>query len=325
MRKLLVTLSLTTALFAASTAYFAYRLYGRGAVNSPDVAATQATHTAATPLGAETPAARADKPGSASSPPGSNTRVPVATAAGSRSAAAHEADKNRETMLPFARQFLARFADPVQHAALVSESRANLQRQYEPLNQRLKLDPATFNQVLDLLAEQGLQAQEQYFRCLVDASCDVNDQSRHPDVTDLDQNLLALLGTERMDDLKHYRNAIGERDSVAQLRGRLNDANLLRDEQAEKLIAALAQEHQQFQEAVSAQGATLHGWGTPLGTLWYTGDGISVDQQLSEAAAYSQRLRARAATLLTPQQLAIYIQMQDELLAAMTAYLRPAN
>ena len=99
---------------------------------------------------------------------------------------------------------------------------------------------------------------------------------------------------------------------------------MLHDEQAEKLIAALVEEHEHYKREVEASGATLKGWGTAQGMLWYTGDG-SIDQQLNSATAYSQRLRARAAAMLTPQQLASFVQLQDELLAAMTAYLRPAN
>jgi hypothetical protein len=67
-------------------------------------------------------------------------------------------------MQPIARQFLARFDDPVQHAAQVAETRAGLKRQYDPLRQKLRLDAATYNQFLDLLSEQSLKDQAHYFR-----------------------------------------------------------------------------------------------------------------------------------------------------------------
>ena len=43
----------------------------------------------------------------------------------------------------------------------------------------------------------------------------------------------------------------------------------------------------------------------------------------SEAAQYSQRLRNRAAAVLSPQQLAAFAQIQDELLATMRASMLP--
>ena len=325
MRRLVGALALTTALFAASTGYLAYRLYGRESALSAGIAAAPAPGTAALDGMVETPAARNGKPGSANATPvASNAQNPGGTAAGPRSAATHEADKNREMILPFARQYLERIADPVQHAALLAQSRGELQRQYAPLHQRLKLDSATFDQLVDLIAEQQLQAQESYFRCVVDPACDTEEYARRPTVGDPDQEFLALLGPDRMDEFNHYRQSIGERDSVAQLRGRLDEANMLHDEQAEQLIAALAKEHDLYKREVAASGATLKGWGTAQGMLWYIGDG-SIDQQLSSAAAYSQRLRARAATMLTSQQLTSFNQLQDELLAAMTTYLRPAH
>ena len=67
------------------------------------------------------------------------------------------------------------------------------------------------------------------------------------------------------------------------------------------------------------------GWGTNLGMIFYSGDSNSIDQRLTEAAQYSQRMRLRAAAVLSPAQLAAYNQMQDELLAQMAAYLRPAS
>jgi uncharacterized protein YdcH (DUF465 family) len=57
--------------------------------------------------------------------------------------------------------------------------------------------------------------------------------------------------------------------------------------------------------------------------LWFQGDSNSLDQRFADAAAYSQRLRDRAATVLSPQQLAVFVQMQDELLAMMRSHMRP--
>src|SRR5215831_3972422 len=166
MRKLVALLSLTTVIFGTSTAWLAWRLYGNGA--SQDEVAMQ-TRPATSPLAAsrhETDTTvNAANEGSAARPetkPGSAVAPASARAAGAASAA----DKNREVMLPIAQKFLARFDDPVQHAALIAETRNGLRRQYDPLRQKLKLDASTYNQLLDLLSEQSAQNQADYFRCL---------------------------------------------------------------------------------------------------------------------------------------------------------------
>jgi hypothetical protein len=57
--------------------------------------------------------------------------------------------------------------------------------------------------------------------------------------------------------------------------------------------------------------------------LMYIQDSGSVDQYVIEATKYSQRLRTRAAGILSPAQLKAYSQMQDELLAQFTSMQRP--
>ena len=55
----------------------------------------------------------------------------------------------------------------------------------------------------------------------------------------------------------------------------------------------------------------------------YTEDSGIPDQFIVEATQYSQRLRNRASSILTPAQLAAYTQMQNELIAMFTANQRP--
>jgi hypothetical protein len=103
----------------------------------------------------------------------------------------------------------------------------------------------------------------------------------------------------------------------------LTDSNFLPEAQAEKLIAALAEERERYSQEAQARGAKVTGWGTNLGMLMYTEDSGIPEQYVVEASQYSQRLRARAASILSPAQLAAYAQMQNELLAMFTANQKP--
>ena len=330
MNRTVATLSLTTAVFAASTLYLGYKLYGG---SSGSMAATTSSGPAGPP--ASDIAAAPDKGPAATSAPGAaSVTGPSATSAaatatpppaGKAAAGAKTSDEQRATMLPFAKQYLAKLDDPGRRAALVEETRSGLRRQYEPLKQKLKLDSATFEQLLTILAEQQIQPQEKYFRCIADPACDLNNFGRNGNVVDdRSGELLSLLGNDDAEELKNYTSSLHERETVVQLRGRLDEASNLRDSQAEQLVAALSEERIRFQKDAAQRGTSVSGWGTPqLGMLYYSGDSNSLDQRFTEAAQYSQRLRDRAATVLSPKQLAAFAQIQEELLATMRATMLP--
>jgi hypothetical protein len=326
MRKSTVLLSITTVAFAASTLYLALQLRER------DAAGERISSASASPLepaGGETHAAEAASVVDAAH--GSATRAPspepaTASATGADPATAPaKPHANADATAMFARQQLARLEDPVQRSALLDDARANTRRQYARLRDQLKLGEATFEQLVTLIAEQTLQSQETYFRCAADPACNVKENFKRNPVDDRSQELLALLGAEKTEELKKYQASLGERDAVAQLRGRLNESNSMRDAQAEALVLALADERDRFQKETAARGSSLEGWGTTLGMVMYSADSNSIDQRLAEAAQYSQRLRQRAGAVLSPAQLAAFNQMQDELLAQMAAYLRPTS
>lgn len=323
MRRSVFILSLTTVALASSTAYLARELYLRDAgglpATSSDLAAASGEPLDAdmTPLAGEAGVDQSTEDASAS--------VASLTSANETATpeVAAKTDVQADAGRLFARQFLARYDDPVQRAALLDEAKAGVRRQYARLKEQLKLSAATFEELVTLLADENLLIQEHFSRCAVDPRCDMNDPSRRTPYDAHSQEFLALLGTERIEAFTAFRGSIGERDAVIQLRGRLPDSSFLPEAQAEQLITVLADERERYQREASAQGAKVGGWGTQLGMLMYIQDSGSVDQYVIEATKYSDRLRTRAASVLSPAQLAAYAQMQDELLAQMASYLRP--
>jgi len=212
-------------------------------------------------------------------------------------------------------------ADP--RPVLLEEQRTVIRRQYEKLKDQLKLNDSTFEQLVSLLAEEQLELQAHWARCAVDSECDPRNQ-RSPNI-DHTQEYQAMLGAEGAEAFTQFRNSISERDTVVQLRGRLPDSSFLPEAQAEKLIGALAEERKSYSQEAAERGAKPIGWGTNLGMLMYTEDSGLPEQYVVEASQYSQRLRTRAASILTPTQLAAFAQMQDELLAQFTANQRPPS
>jgi hypothetical protein len=328
MSKAVKLLTLTTALFGASTIYLGVELHrerGSSPVDGRQGAITAAREDVSSGDTREAAVETANRPatagGIAEGMGGDQSAPPAPAGPATRSAAA---DDSADAMPIFARQFLARFDDSAQRGVLLDEARVSVRRQYSRLKEQLKLSDSTFDQLVTLLAEQNLAGQERWARCAVDPGCDIRDASRLPPMDDRTQELLALLGGDGLDSFNEYRDSIGERDAVAQFRGRLSDASYLPEAQAEQLIAALADERERYAREAAQRGVRLTGWGTNLGMIMYP-DGIgSIEQQLAEAALYSRRMQDRAAIMLSPEQLAAYRQMQEELLAQMAAYLRPA-
>jgi hypothetical protein len=322
MNKTVVALSVATAFFATTTAYLAYEIHERDAGDAASVGVSGDAAPASRTSAANT-AARAGEdttvlPTNLTPATGSAARLEGVA----RSPDSKARDVQSDPVAGFARQFLARYDDAMQRPVLLEEQRTTIRRQYEKLKEQLNLGDSAFEQLVTMLAEEQLQGQEGWARCAVDPACDP--KNRHIDYVDRTQDYQAMLGTEDAEAFLQYRKSIGERDAVINLRGRLTDSNFLPEAQAEKLIAALAEEREKFSKEAEARGAQVKGWGTNLGMLMYTEDSGVPEQYIAEATQYSQRLRARASSILTPAQLAAYTQIQNELLAMFTSNQKPA-
>jgi hypothetical protein len=86
----------------------------------------------------------------------------------------------------------------------------------------------------------------------------------------------------------------------------------------------LTEARKRYAAELQQQGAKLQGWGDGTGMLWYSGDG-TVEQRLASATQYAQRVRQQAAAVLSAEQLRLFVQLQDEMLASFAAYLQQAQ
>jgi hypothetical protein len=309
----------TTGLFALSTLYLAWQLNQRDAAPVLETAAAARQLPAASTGGSA--AAHAGAATATGSPvPGGTPPTDHAPAPG-RATAPAEAVTRRGVMLPFARDFLRQYDDLSLRGAQLANARRGLESQYAALRDRLKLAPAAFDQLVSLLAEESLAQQANYFRCVVDAACNLDNVPPPPERSD---ELLALLGPDGYAQFTSYREAMPEWQSVIQLRGRLPESQYLRDGDAERLRSALTEARKRYAAELQQQGAKLQGWGDGTGMLWYSGDG-TVEQRLASATQYAQRVRQQAAAVLSAEQLRLFVQLQDEMLASFAAYLQQAQ
>jgi len=277
MRKLVIFLSATTALFAASTVYLLTERRDPSTTRMPAVADAPAPPIPAPPPAGSVPTPVATAPTSA-------TPSPVASS---------------PRLGDLDRRFLADAADPARRLDLIAATKANLNAEYQRLAQVVGLSAEENERLLDYLAEQPVTAREGFLRCRADLS--QNPESCPIDLGPLDENLLALLGPARQKRFEKYLTSLQERRLVSRVRGVLPDDQFLSDDKADQLIAALSEENER---RAAELGDALKGPDVIHGEvpLVYTA-GATRESLVAEAREHFDRLRARAARVLTPAQL----------------------
>lgn len=285
MRKLVIFLSLTTAIFAASTVYL---LTERRAPSVPP------------PVVASAGAAVVAPPASGVSAPSPVTERRPSTAVAAPPGAPRLSDLDR--------RFLADAADPARRLDLVAGTKASFKAEYQRLAQVVGLGPEEYERLLGYLAEQQVTSREGYLHCRADAT-------RSPDACPvdlglMDENLLALLGPERQKRFENYLTSLQERRLVSRVRGVLPDDQFLPDDKADQLIAALSEENQRRSEQL---GDALHGPDVIYSEvpLIYTA-GATRESLVAEAREHYDRLRARAARVLSPAQLKTWDSIMEQ-------------
>ena len=312
MRKALVALLLTNVAFAASTVYLAYELHAERTRPAPEARVAQVASAPPTPVFEPNPA-----PAPAAAPATSNAAaVPqmTATVTALPITDAQVQAQQRQYM----EELLARLEDPEQREEMLAEYKMVSRNSNPRLAQALQLTSEEYERLIDLLAMGQINSMESSAHCSLDPQCMTQGVGRRePDWKA--QEIADLLGPGRQQKYDQYRNSIQERESVTQLRERLDDAAYLADGQAEALIGALADERQRI---TADAGGGFMGFGNGSGMAYVTGNGTTPEERFKSAQANSQRLRARAAEVLTPEQLRIFNEMQDEVVLSARQQLR---
>jgi Spy/CpxP family protein refolding chaperone len=229
-------------------------------------------------------------------------------------------EESRRRYLEAEARFLEEVADPVHRAELLDQTKLSVRAPLPRVAQHLGLTDEEADRMFTLLAEQQLQAHERQARCATQPDCNYRGYSS-ADADTQQQEMNALLGPERHEKFKQFQESMGERQAVTALRSNLSDRAFLNDQRAEELVSALYDERTRFQNEALQRGTGFSGFGTGSGML-YVGDQGSLDERVAAARRYSDRLRERAAQVLTAEQARSFNQMQDELLANLREMLR---
>jgi hypothetical protein len=168
--------------------------------------------------------------------------------------AGSNADSARKKQGDYREYYAGRLADPAFRAAELAFARLEIEQGYPDLAASLNLQPAEADRLLDLLAEQELEARViSMGTANEDGSYTVENMSMSgQQLLELRQKTeaeqAALLGEVTMQEWKRYRDSLGARAQVRELRTMLAESDyMLRDDQFAPMVAALAAEQQQHQ------------------------------------------------------------------------------
>jgi len=303
MRKIVVALSLTTLAFAGTTVYFAREL------------ARERSRAASLDHPAQTSPEKALLPQLPLSRPAADKKP------GSAPAAMPESEEARmnKVMAEYNRRFLRTLEDPQLRQDQLVQYKMMMRMQLPRVAQILGMSAEESDRFFELLALQQSENQERHVRCNLEPGCQPGSLEGPPP---REKEIADFLGPERHRQYQEYQRTMMERESVSALRSRLSDATYLSEDKAESLIAALADEKRRMQAEAVARGTELRDFGVATGRLFASADEQSLEAHYESAQANSKRLRQRAAELLTPEQLRVFNEMQDELLVSLRARLR---
>ena len=321
MNRLVYVFAATTLLFAGLSVHLALQLRAeRGAASAPVIPAVSAAQPAS---------GNVFSPGAVSSNLTSSRGV-VTDGAKSEghtidypfpiTVTSTDMEESRKRYLEGEARFLEEIADPARRAELLEQTKLSVRGPLPRVAQHLGLTDEEADRLFTLMAEQQLQAHERQARCVTEPDCNYRGYAP-ADADKQQQELSALLGPERHEKFRQFQESMSERQAVTALRSNLSDRAFLNDQRAEELVSALYDERTQFQNEALQHGTGFSGFGTGSGML-FVGDQGSLDERITAARRYSDRLRERAAQVLTAEQAKSFNQMQDELLASLREMLR---
>ena len=311
MNKLVIILGATTAGFAGLTLYYASELAKENARVVPGTAIVR------TELPASLPSPAIPTPGSPAPELAPTTRVSLAEPAAT--AVPGVASKPAEKMSAADVDFLAMYADPQGRRTLIEEAIVSQRNLKRGIAEKLGLTEEHWQRVLEVLAEQQVENRAAFLRCRADPACKAPFTPEQ--LADNRQAVRDVIGEDKYAEYDRHESSMAERRTVAELQRQLMGDLPLTDQHAEELIAALADERAQAVKDMFGDGNKVVGIDMKNGWAYYVESAPTLEARLATADQYSQRMRDRAATVLSGNQLTRFNQMQDLVLASLREHL----
>jgi len=306
-------LSATTALFAASTLYFAWAVgveRDRGAdfstehgafAGAADSRATASENGAAGVTDAEpneTPSAES---------PGLFDRLSALVGGGRK-----RAPRQLQNEL-FQKDFERMFSDAATRRQLVEERIPRYRDQFVVLQRRLDMPSDQWQRFLETMATQAIERRGGWDLCAQDLQCRIRSLGDEA-YARYDQEIRDVLGDADMKEFQTFNYALSERQSVESLQAELPLSQQLSEKAAEDLIAALSEVRRDAEKSIQEENGSFRKFSGDDYVVVFPPDLKTLDERLHYAAEHFTKLRDRAAALLNPVQLAAYQRQLKEAL-----------
>lgn len=204
--------------------------------------------------------------------------------------------------IPDTRKLLA---DPSYRAVQLKANRATIAIGMVDQAKVLHLSPGETDQLMDMLAEQRIRQEEAM------PPPGANSAERQRVFADLrrtfDSEREKLLGSEKFEEFKKYRDSRRARTEVYLLRSQLAaSAQPLRDDQVEPLVDAIGEELKRLDEESTPSDSAA----TPFSSV-AAPDALEADRELDRFKTAIERMHDSVSLLLMPEQLARWDRMMQ--------------
>lgn len=310
-------LSATTALFAASTLYFAWAVgveRDRGAdfrTSHGAVAGTADSRATASESGAT---GVTDAEGS-----GSSNETPFAESPGlfDRLGALVGGERKRASRQQqgelFQKDFERMFSNPATRKQLVEERIPNYRDRFIVLERRLDMPSDQWQRFLETVATQEIERRGGSAACGDDVKCQM--RTLGPEAyARYDQEIRDVLGDADMKQYQTFNYSSSERQSVESLQAELPLPQQLSEKAAEDLITSLSEVRRAAEKSIQEENGSFHTFSGDGYVVVFPPNLKTLDERLNYAAEHFKKLRERAKTLLNPVQLAAYQEQLKETL-----------
>jgi hypothetical protein len=200
--------------------------------------------------------------------------------------------------------------DPEMRKMVRTQQKAMVDMMYGGLFKQLKLSPEEQTAFTEELLDTQMRQMENMRGLFGDEGPGESDAQRKEAAkqakTESDARIRELLGEERFAEYTDYQKNVGERMQLNQLQSRLETSNLqMQDGQMTQLMR-LMQEERDRVPSIFPTGPDAN----PADFKSLTPE--KMDQQIAWMEDYNRRVLERAGTVLTPEQLQVYRDFQDQ-------------
>ncbi len=209
-------------------------------------------------------------------------------------------------------QMLAKMMqDPEMKKMLRGQQRTMVDMMYAGLFKQMRLSPDEQKSLTDLLLDAQMSQVEKAGNMLGGGEAGVDAAQARQAMEDekkaSESRIKELLGDDRFAEYQEYQKTIGERMQVNQLQSKMESAHLpLQEPQVAQLMQFMQEEKTRVPPVLptgqSANPADLKALMTPE----------NLDKQLQWFDDYNQRVLGRAAEILTPDQMKVYRDFQEQ-------------